>query len=560
MKHLCRFCLPVFVVVLFVSAFAGPAAAQVVIRDIEVQGSQRIEPSTILSYLSIQPGDTVDRGDLDEALKSLFATGLFADVAFRQNGNTLIIDVLENPVINEIAFEGNDKIEDKELLAEIQARPRQVFTRTKVQSDVTRLYQVYRRNGRFSVSIEPKVIKLDQNRVNLVFEIEEGDVTKVESIRFVGNKRYSDSKLRSEITTKEDEWYRFLSSSDRYDPDRLAFDQELLRRFYLSQGYADFRIVSAVAELSNDQDKFFITVTLEEGQRYHVGAVDLQSDLRNFDAEVLRPEINVASGEWYNADLVQESVDALTDALGDRQYAFVNVKPDIKRNRENATVDVMFQINESPRVFVEGINVNGNVRTMDKVIRREFLLVEGDPYNKSKLARSEQNIRNLDYFETVDVAVKPGSAPDKTVVDVDVTEKSTGELSLGAGFSTSDGPLADFRISERNLLGKGQDLRFGATIAGERTEFDIGFTEPHFLNRDLSAGIDLFHVTRDYQDESSYDQKRTGGGFSFGYPLSERWRQSLRYRLERNEIENVDSNASRFIRGQEGVRDTSAVS
>lgn len=539
---------------------ASVAFAQGVVNNVSVQGAQRIEQSTIISYIDLQPGQVVDRQTLDRTLKSLFASGLFADVALRQSGDTLIIDVVENPVINEIAFEGNDKIDDSELLAEIQLRPRQVFTRTKVQSDVTRLFQVYRRNGRFSVDIEPKVIKLDQNRVNLVFEVQEGDVTKVESIRFVGNKRFDDSRLRTKISTKENIWYRFLSSNDRYDPDRLSFDQELLRRFYLSRGYADFQLVSAVAELSDDRDRFFITFTLDEGERYKVGNVAINSALTGFDASVLRSDVSIEEGDWYNADLVQQSVDSLTDALGDLQYAFVNVRPDIQRNRGNKTVDISFGVSESPRVFVERLNVNGNVRTLDKVVRREFLLVEGDPFNRSKLERSEQRVRNLDYFETVDLSVSPGSAPDKTVIDVDVSEKSTGELSLGAGFSTSDGPLTDIRIRERNLLGKGQDLLLGAVIAGERTQFDLAFTEPHFLNRDVSAGVDLFHTERDFQDESSFDQTRTGGGVRFGYPLSENWRQTWRYRYEQNEITDVDDDASIFIRNQEGDRDTSAIS
>lgn len=490
----------------------------------------------------------------------MFSTGLFADVTLEQDGSTLLVKVAENPVINEIAFEGNEKVEDDALRSEIQLRPRQVFTRSKVQDDVSRLYQIYRRNGRFSVSIEPKIIRLDQNRVNLIFEITEGDVTKVESIRFVGNKRFDDDVLRSEISTKETAWYRFLTSDDRYDPDRLAFDQDLLRRFYLSQGYADFRLLSAVAELSNDKSSFYITLTVDEGARYKFGDVSINSDLRNFDANVLTPVIEIEAGEWYDANEVQTTVNDLSDELGNRQYAFAEVRPNLNKNKDQRTVDVAFQINQTPRVFVERVNVNGNVRTLDKVVRREMLLVEGDPYNKSKLARSEGRIRDLDYFETVNVDVSQGSAPDKTVVDIDVAEKSTGELSVGAGFSTNDGPLADFRICERNLLGKGQDLLLAAVIAGERTEFDLSFTEPYFLNRDLAAGFDLFHVTRDFQDESSFDQRRTGGGVRLGYPLSERWRQTLKYRVERNEITDVDGDASRFIRDQEGVRNTSAIS
>ncbi|MGB4106662.1 MAG: outer membrane protein assembly factor BamA [Alphaproteobacteria bacterium] len=550
-------CLALAAVVVF--SYAQGAWAQGVVREIRVDGTERIEPATVLSYMDLKVGDAMTREALDASLKSLFATGLFADVTLSQEGDTVVVNVIENPVINEIAFEGNDKIKDEELLAEIQLRPRQVFTRTKVQSDVSRLYQVYRQSGRFSVNIEPKVIRLDQNRVNLVFEIEESGVTTVETISFVGNEHFDDDRLRSEISTKEAAWYRFLSSDDRYDPDRLAYDQEQLRRFYLSQGYADFRLVSAVAELSKDRENFFVTFTVEEGDRYKIGKVSIDSRLRNFDAKVLNDQLTFKQGDWYDADRVQEVVDGMTDELGDLQYAFVTVRPDIRRNREAKTVDIVFQINETPRVFVERINVTGNVRTQDKVLRREMLVVEGDPFNKSKLARSEQNIRDLDFFENVSVEAKPGSAPDKTIVDIGVAEKSTGELSIGAGFSTSDGPLADFRIRERNLLGKGQDLLFATTIAGKRTEFDISFTEPHFLDRDLAAGVDLFHVTRDLQDESSFDQQRTGGGLRFGYPLSERWRQTWKYRIENNEITDVQSDASRFIRDQEGKRTTSAV-
>lgn len=536
------------------------AQAQAVLSQIKVEGSERVEPATVLSYMDIKVGDQMTRENLDATLKSLFATGLFADVSLNQQGNVLIVKVVENPVINEIAFEGNDKIKDDELLGEIQLRPRQVFTRTKVQSDVSRLYQVYRRNGRFSVNIEPKVIRLDQNRVNLVFEIEESGITTIKSIRFVGNKRFDDDRLRTEISTKETAWYRFLTSDDRYDPDRLAFDQELLRKFYLSQGYADFRLLSAVAELSKDRENFFITFTVDEGSRYKVGDVKIVSALRNFDATVLNDQLTLKKGDWYDADEVQNIVDGITNELGDLQYAFVTVRPEINRKREEKSVDITFQVSETPRVFVERVNVAGNVRTHDKVVRREMEIVEGDPFNKSKLAKSEQNIRNLDYFETVNVEARPGSAPDKTVVDIDLAEKSTGELSVGAGFSTSDGPLADFRIRERNLLGKGQDLSLATTIAGKRTEFDVSFTEPHFLDRDLAAGVDLFHITRDLQDESSFDQKRTGGGFRFGYPLSEHWRQVLKYRIERNEITNVEDDASRYVRDQEGERITSAVS
>ncbi len=555
-----KICLAAALSLALLMTSAASALAQSRVEDIRITGLERIEPDTVISYMDVRRGEPLTQETLEHAVRQLYRTGLFSDIMVDASNGVIKVSVIENPIINQISFEGNDKIKDEELNAEVQLRSRHVFNRNKVQADVNRLYQVYRRNGRFSASIEPKIIKLDQNRVNLVFEINEGPVTKVRSVKFIGNEKYDDDTLRSEITTKESRWYRFYSSDDRYDPDRMAYDQEVLRRFYQSNGYADFQVVSAVAELSNDREQFYLTFTVDEGDRYKVNQIKIRSGLRNFNAEVLRPEITIKPGEWYDAGKVQTSIDNLVNELGDRQYAFVNVQPQIERDREKDTVDITFDISESPRVFVEQINIFGNVRTMDKVIRRELELVEGDPFVRSKLVASDRNLKNLNYFEKVDVSARPGSAPDKSIIDVQVSEKSTGELSIGAGYSTSDGPLADLRIRERNLLGKGQDLLLATTYAGERTEYDLSFTEPYFMNRKLAAGFDLFHITRDLQDEASFDQKRTGGALRIGYPLSENWSQMLRYRYERNIIDNVDLDASRFIREQEGTRRTSAFS
>jgi outer membrane protein insertion porin family len=320
-------------------------------------------------------------------------------------------------------------------------------------------------------------------------------------------------------------------------------------------------MVSANAELSPDKESFFLTYTINEGERYRIGDVSVVSNrLRNVNNEALEQVVTVDSGDWYSSDDVEDTIDALTNKLGDMQYAFARIRPDIQRNPNERTVDIAFQAEETQRVFVEEINIKGNVRTLDKVIRREFDLVEGDPFNASKVSDAERNIQNLDFFNNVVVKPKPGSAADQTVIDVEVEEKSTGEISIGAGFSTSDGPLADLRIRERNFLGKGQDLLFSTTIAGERTEFDASFTEPFFFDRDLAAGVDVFHVTRDFQDESSYDQRTTGGALRLSYPLTDKLRQQLKYRYQTNEIEDVDATASRFIRDQEGSRETSAIS
>lgn len=530
-----------------------------VIQDIEVVGTQRIEPSTVISYLTIRPGDPFRQTELDASLKSLFDTGLFADVTLRQEGSTLVVSVVENPIINRIAFEGNQRLDDDVLLAEVQLRPRVVFTRTRVRTDVSRLLEVYRRSGRFAATIEPKVIELDQNRVDLVFEIDEGPATGVRRISFVGNRRFSDSALRDELQTTESRWWRFLTSADTYDPDRLAFDRELLRRFYLSEGYADFRIISAVAELTPDREDFFITFTIDEGERYKFGEIDVSTVLPNLDVEVLRDEIATESGDWYNSEEVEETIENLTVAVGNLQYAFVDVRPVITRDRENLTINITYEINEGPRVFVERIEITGNTRTIDEVIRREMELVEGDPFNTSRLRRSETNIRNLGFFERVEVTTRPGSTPDRSVVNVDVSEQSTGELTIGAGFSSSDGPLGDIRIRERNLLGRGQDLSASFTISGSTQEFDISFTEPYFLDRDLAAGFDIFHITRDNQDESSYDEKNLGFGLRLGYALGRNLRQTLTYRLADRTIENIDPDESIYIRNQEGQTLTSSI-
>lgn len=550
--------LAVLVCCLALLSIPSVARAEDLITNISVEGSQRVEPDTIRSYLTVQPGQPFDPDQIDRSLKNLFSTGLFADVTLSRRGSALVVKVAENPSINEVAFEGNKRLKDEDLKNEVQSRARAVYTRTKVQNDVQRLVEVYRRSGYFSASVTPKIIQLDQNRVNLVFEINEGTRTLVRSINFIGNTHFTDSRLNEEILTRASRWYRFLSTSDVYDPDRIEADKELLRRFYLSKGYADFRVVSAVAELEPDNKGFFITFTLDEGERYKLGTVDIKTQLKDVDPESLRSQVTSVGGDWYDATKVEDSVTNLTKALNDRQFAFVDIHPDVQRDRATRTVNLTYNLNEGPRVYVERININGNMRTQDRVIRREMQLVEGDPFNRSKLQKSEQDIKDLGFFESVKVDVSQGSAPDRAVIDVNVAEQSTGELSVGAGYSTSDGPLADFGISERNFLGRGQYLKFSTTISGRSQAFNLSFTEPYFLERDLSAGFDVFH-DRQENNESSYDEQRTGFALRMGYPLTENLRQKVTYTLNNTQIDNVPTTASRFVRDQEGERLTSMV-
>ena len=538
----------------------GQAQSSDVIREIVVEGTQRIDPATVRSYLLVREGDRYNADRIDRSLKSLFATGLFADVSVVRSGDVITVRVVENPIINRIAFEGNTRIDDKDLEAEVSLRPRVIYTRTKVQSDVRRLLTLYRRSGRFAATVEPKVIKLPQNRVDLVFEINEGEETEIERIRFVGNKAFSDSELRTKIRTRESAWWRFFSSDDVYDPDRLTLDQELLRRFYLTEGFADFRVVSAVAELSPDRKDFYLTFTVDEGDRYTFGDTEVLVTLRGLDAATIEDAVTFEPGDWYDQDQVEETINTLTEDVGTLGYAFVDIRPRLRRDRATKTIDVTFEVSEGPRVFVERIDISGNVRTLDKVIRREFRLVEGDPYNASRLRRSRQRIRNLDFFSKVDISQAPGSAPDKAVVKVDVEEKSTGSLSFGAGFSTTSGALGDISFRERNLLGRGQDLRLRLVVAQRDSQISLSFTEPYFLNREIVAGFDVFRLAVDRQDESSFDETSLGFALRFGYPITENLAQSWRYAFDNTTIENVPDTASLSIQEQEGESTTSSIS
>ena len=531
----------------------------VIVSEVIVEGTQRIEPDTVRSYMTLKAGEHFSNRKINDSLKTLFATGLFADVTIRRQGSEIVIQVVENPIINKIAFEQNSEIDDDILRSEVQLRPRIVFTRKRVQGDVKRLLELYRRSGHFATKIEPKVIQLPQNRVDLVFEIDEGKETSISRIVFVGNRFFADDGLRDVIQTKEDRWYRFFSGADTYDPDRLTFDRELLRRHYLENGFADFRVVSAVAELTADQKNFFVTFTVDEGSRYKFGKIDATSRIKEIKSEQLKPLLKIKPNSWYGVSHVDDAVIALTDFAGDRGFAFVEARPVVNRDREKKIIDVTFDLQEGPKVFVERINISGNVRTLDSVIRREFRLVEGDAFNAAKLRRSRQRIQNLGYFGKVEINNLPGSGTDKTVIQLDLEEQSTGELNLGFGFSTTEGALIDAGITERNFLGRGQDVRAKFTLSQRSQNFDLGFTEPYFLRKNISAGVDLFKTERDNTDESSFTGRRTGAGLRLGYEINEEWRQTLRYVLRRDEISDVDTDASFFIRNQEGKSTTSLI-
>ncbi|WP_431281199.1 outer membrane protein assembly factor BamA [Humitalea sp. 24SJ18S-53] len=530
------------------------------VTSIDVQGNQRIEADTIRSYMLLQPGDPMDPDRLDRSLRTLFATGLFRDVTITPQGGVIVVRVVENPIVNRVAFEGNRKLSDDVLRPEVQTRPRAVFTPQAAQGDATRLLELYARRGRYNARVTPKVIELEQNRVDVVYEIFEGDTTLVSRIAFVGNNNYSDSRLKEVVATREAAWYRFLSSSDTFEPERLNFDRELLRRYYLRQGYADVNIVSSTAELAPDRSGFFVTYTIDEGPRYRVTRSETSGTIRDLDIAALASELKLSAGDWYDGDAVERSVTAVADRANRIGFPFVEVNPRITRNREAATIEIIFEVTEGPRTFIERIDIVGNTRTQDRVIRREFRVAEGDALNAAQVRRSRQRIQDLGYFSRVDVNPSPGSAPDRAILNTRVAERATGEITLGGGYSTDAGFLLDFGIRERNLLGRGLDARFNAALAQQRSQVDISITDPSFQDRNLAVGADLFYIQRDLQSYSGYDERRAGFVLRSGFEYNEYMRQSVSYSLVQREIYNIVAGSSPYIFEQQGTSLVSQVS
>lgn len=508
-----------------------------IIKNIQVQGNQRVEANTVASYLLFAPGDPYSEERIDLSVKTLFATGLFADVAIDPRDGNVLIRVIENPIINRVILEGNKSLKSDKITDEIEAEPRAIFTRSNIQEDVQRIIELYRQSGRFGATISPKVVQQPQNRVDLIFEISEGPVTGVRRINIIGNAEFDDRRLRKEMATEESTWYKFFSSNDNYDPGRLEFDREQLRTFYTNRGFADFRVVSAVAELTPDQEDFYITFTVDEGEEYTWGDIKVETELDDLSSDFLERLISIKPGTIYNASVVEDVIDTLNFVAGTSGYAFVDIQPNIKRNRDEKTVDLVFNVVEGPRVYIERIDVVGNTTTLDYVIRRELELVEGDAFNRILLDRSRNRVRALRFFEEVEITERQGSAPDRAVVEVAVKEQPTGELSFSAGFSSADAFLVDLSITQRNLRGRGQLLRFVIRASSNRREVDLRFTEPRFLGRNLAAGVEIFDVVIDFLDEAGFRQSRTGGQVTLAFPLTENTTLSTRYSLRQEDIE-----------------------
>ncbi|WP_306028908.1 outer membrane protein assembly factor BamA [Stappia sp. MMSF_3263] len=545
-------------------AFPGlgaPEAEAAVVSRIDVRGNTRIDASTVESYLTIRPGRSFGPADIDESLKTLFATGLFEDVAINQQGGTLVVTVTENPMVNRISFEGNRRLDDKTLTGVVRTEERSMLTRAKVQSDVQNVLEAYRRSGRYRATVEPKIISRSSNRVDLVFEINEGDRTGIERITFIGNSTFSDGRLRDVIRTRTSGLLSFLRTTDSFDPDRLDADQELLRQFYYRHGYADFQIVSAVADLDREENVFYVTFTVEEGEQYTYGDIDLQTSLSDVDPEELRRKLRTSPGDTYSSLEVEKSLEDLTLDVSRQGYAFAQIRPRASRDYENRTISLTYFIEEGPRVYIERINVRGNDRTREYVIRREFDLVEGDAFNRVLIDKAERRLKDLQFFKNVRITTSRGSAPDRIVVNVDVEEQATGEIGFGVGYSTSDGVIGDITLQEKNFLGRGQFIRAKVGAGASSQTYEFAFTEPYFLGRRIALSLDVYRRTFDRNDYRNYELETTGGSIGLGLPLrDDELRLNLVYRIFDQKLsQNVPSNLSGGLQSSLGRNLTSAI-
>ena len=532
-------------------ASSGVAFAQSA-NSIVVQGNRRVEADTVRSYFKAGPGGQLGPAQIDDGIKSLYATGLFSDVRIEHSGGRLVINVVENPVINRVAFEGNKKAKDDQLKAEVQSKPRGTLSRPTVQADVQRIIEIYHRSGRFDVKVAPKIIELSNNRVDLVFEITEGQKTGVKLIRFVGAKAFSTGRLKDVIKTSESNWLSFLQTTDIYDPDRIEADRDLLRRFYLKHGFADVRIVSAIGEYDPAKKGFVVTFTIDEGAQYHVGTVNVVSNVRAISPASLRDSLKIGAGNVYNADLVEKSVEAMTIEAAKHGYAFANVRPRGDRDFERKVINLTFVVEEGTRAYIERINISGNTRTRDYVIRREFDIGEGDAYNRALIDRAERRLKNLNYFKSVKITNEPGSAPDRVVINVAVEEMSTGEFSVSGGYSTSDGFLAEVSVADRNLMGRGQFAKASVTYGQYSRGVTLSYVEPYLLGYHMAGGIDLFARQTLPNSYVSYNTQTVGINLRLGFALSEELTLTPHYSIFQQEVslpDNLDNCSSSITGG-----------
>ena len=541
-----------------VSRRARPAAtltkaqAGDTIQAIKIQGNARIEDGTILSYMLVQPGDPFSSERVDRSLRTLYATGLFSDVSLQRDGGTLVVNVIENPLVNQISFEGNHNVKEEDLRKALGLRPRAVFTTRMAQQDRQKLLGVYAGKGRFAATVEPLITKLPQNRVNVIFKIVEGGETQISRIIFVGNHAFTENDLKAVVDSREERWWRFLSSSDQFNPERVNFDRELIRRFYLEHGYADVQVTNTVAELSPDRKAFFLTFQIEEGPRYRVGKVSVKSLVPKVPAAPYAGLVRQQEGAFYNGALVEKASDSIQDKVRLTGDPFLIVNPRIARNPAKKTVDLEFDIVNGKRSWVERIDINGNTVTRDKVIRREFRFAEGDPNDPALVRQTKQRLTDLGYFTDVKLTPAPGSASDKVIMNTDLTEKATGELSLGGGYSTTAGILGQAGLRQHNLIGTGIDAGINGTIGTYESQVDISATDPYFLDRNLVAGGDIFYLNNNNYYVSDYSETRVGFTARLGFAYNDHVSQALNYTLSNRDVNNLSSYASLFVQDEQG--------
>jgi outer membrane protein insertion porin family len=539
---------------------ATPAFAQTV-TNIVVQGNQRVEPDTVISYLQLGRGDAFSAEKVDESIKALFQTGLFSDVRIARNGGTMVINVVENPLINVVNFEGNSEITDDALAKEVEVRERMIFTKARVQSDTQRILDLYQRSGFYNVRVAPKLIRLPENRVNLVFEITESGKTHVTSITFSGNNSFGASELRGVIGTKQKSWWNFMQRNDIYDPDRVEYDKELLRRFYLKNGFADVQVDSANAQLSPSGDSFTINFNIIEGQRYKVADVAVNVGDADLEPDPLRAVVKTGVGDNYDASKVDKTVDNLALEASRQGFVFAKVDPQINRDANNGTLGITYNISEGQRTYIERIDITGNSRTLDEVIRRELQLYEGDAFNRVLVERARRRLTALDFFDKVDFREEEGSAPDKVVLVVEVAEKATGKISFSIGYSSVEALIGTVELSERNFRGRGQDVRINTALSFKKQQVDFSFTEPYFMGMPISAGFDLFATNTDNTDYSSYKSRQIGGALRTGFRLDEYSSVNFKYYLAYRKVTGVDvTRASPTVIKWQGSTIKSAVS
>jgi outer membrane protein insertion porin family len=514
---------------------SSPVAAQTV-AQIQVEGNRRVEIETIRSYFKPGPGGKLDQGRIDDGLKALIETGLFQDVKINQSRGGLIVTVVENPVIGRIAFEGNKKVKDEQLSSEIQSKPRGTLSRPMVQSDAQRIADIYRHSGRYDIRVTPEIIEQPNNRVDLIFTVSEGSKTGIKSVDFVGNVAYSSYRLKDVIKTRESNLLSFLGGADVYDPDRIEADRDLIRRYYLKHGFADVQVVAALTEYDPERKGFLVTFKIEEGQQYRVASVNFASSIATLDVNTMNRFSRVRVGSLYNAEALEKSVEEMQIEASRRGYAFAIVRPRGDRNFEAHTVSITFAIDEGPRTYIERINIRGNTRTRDYVIRREFDLSEGDAYNRALVDRAERRLKNLDFFKTVKIVTEPGSSSDRIILIVDLEEKSTGDFSVSGGYSTTDGALAEVSISERNFLGRGLFAKASVTYGQYARGLSLSFVEPYLLDYRVALGLDIFYREQLANSYISYGTKTIGFSPRLGFGLREDLSLQVRYSLYQQEI------------------------